>query len=307
MATQTNLGIATAYGYAKSKGYTGTEEEFAILMASYATVAQQAAASASDAAGSAVDAARSAASAESYVDASLSNARDSEAYAIGKRGGVDVPSSDPAYHNNSKYYSDQIGTEVQEAEAARDAAVVAQGKAEDAQTAAETAQGKAEDAQEAAENVAEHPPYINMTTYTWMTWDQTTSQYVNSNVAAKGIDGEDAYVYIRYSELQPTQDSDMKTTPDAWMGVYAGDSATAPTTYTSYQWYRTKGETGYGVPEITSADNGKILKVIEGEWEAAQPDSGLPSVSSSDNGKFLRVVNGQWAAATVPNANGVSF
>lgn len=35
--------------------------------------------------------------------------------------------------------------------------------------------------------------------------------------------------------------------------------------------------------------------------------SGLPSVSSSDNGKFLRVVNGAWAAATVPDANGVSF
>ena len=35
--------------------------------------------------------------------------------------------------------------------------------------------------------------------------------------------------------------------------------------------------------------------------------SGLPSVTSSDNGKFLRVVNGVWAAATVPSANGVSF
>jgi hypothetical protein len=35
--------------------------------------------------------------------------------------------------------------------------------------------------------------------------------------------------------------------------------------------------------------------------------SSLPSVTSSDNGKFLRVVNGTWAAATVPSANGVSF
>ena len=37
MITQ-DLGIATAYGYAKSKGYTGTEAEFAELMASYADV-----------------------------------------------------------------------------------------------------------------------------------------------------------------------------------------------------------------------------------------------------------------------------
>lgn len=31
------------------------------------------------------------------------------------------------------------------------------------------------------------------------------------------------------------------------------------------------------------------------------------SVTTADNGKFLRVVNGVWAAATVDNANGVSF
>ena len=34
-------------------------------------------------------------------------AEDSEAYAVGKRGGEDVGSTDPAYHNNSKYYAEQ--------------------------------------------------------------------------------------------------------------------------------------------------------------------------------------------------------
>ena len=33
----------------------------------------------------------------------------------------------------------------------------------------------------------------------------------------------------------------------------------------------------------------------------------VPAVTTSDNGKFLRVVNGVWSAATVDNANGVSF
>lgn len=74
-----DLGIVTAYGYAVSKGYTGTEEEYAELMASYADVAEDAAESASN----------------------------SEAYAIGKRNGVDVDASDSAYHNNSKYYAEQ--------------------------------------------------------------------------------------------------------------------------------------------------------------------------------------------------------
>ena len=33
----------------------------------------------------------------------------------------------------------------------------------------------------------------------------------------------------------------------------------------------------------------------------------VPAVTTADNGKFLRVVSGAWAAATVDNANGVSF
>ena len=33
----------------------------------------------------------------------------------------------------------------------------------------------------------------------------------------------------------------------------------------------------------------------------------LPAVTTSDNGKFLRVVDGAWAAATVASANGVTF
>ena len=33
----------------------------------------------------------------------------------------------------------------------------------------------------------------------------------------------------------------------------------------------------------------------------------IPSVGSTDNGKFLRVVNGEWTAVTIQNANGGSF
>ena len=33
----------------------------------------------------------------------------------------------------------------------------------------------------------------------------------------------------------------------------------------------------------------------------------LPDVTTADNGKFLRVVEGQWAASTVPNAEEASF
>lgn len=52
-----DYGIVTAYGYAKSKGYAGTEEEFAELLAHQAETAAAAAASAEAAAGFAGDAA----------------------------------------------------------------------------------------------------------------------------------------------------------------------------------------------------------------------------------------------------------
>lgn len=43
-------------------------------------------------------------------------------------------------------------------------------------------------------------------------------------------------------------------------------------------------------------------------WTGAEPASGgLPAVTSADNGKVLQVVNGAWAAASLPSANGVTF
>ena len=48
--------------------------------------------------------------AEAAKSGAETSASDAEAWAIGKRNGVDVPESDPAYHNNSKYYKDQSKT-----------------------------------------------------------------------------------------------------------------------------------------------------------------------------------------------------
>ena len=122
---------------------------------------------ASAAAGSAGDASRDAGTASEAATAATTkageasnsataadgSAKDAEAYAVGKRGGTDVGSTDPAYHNNAKYYAQQASGSASDAATAKGAAETAQGLAESAQTAAETAQGKAEDAQEAAEAV----------------------------------------------------------------------------------------------------------------------------------------------------------
>lgn len=52
----------------------------------------------------------------------VSAAEDAEAYAVGKRGGETVESTDPTYHNNAKYYSEQASGSATAASTAKTAA-----------------------------------------------------------------------------------------------------------------------------------------------------------------------------------------
>lgn len=45
-----------------------------------------------------------------YSQISQSSAKDAEAWAVGQRGGVDVPSTDPAYNNSAKYWAQNAET-----------------------------------------------------------------------------------------------------------------------------------------------------------------------------------------------------
>lgn len=65
-----------------------------------------------------------------------------------------------------------------------------------------------------------------------------------SVVGVYGDTGEDWYVHIRYATQMPESDSDIRVNPSNWIGVYSGTSAEAPTTYTSYTWFKFKGEKG---------------------------------------------------------------
>lgn len=48
--------------------------------------------------------------AEQLVEDCEEHAEDSEAWAVGQRNGVDVPSTDPTYQNNAKWYSEHLQT-----------------------------------------------------------------------------------------------------------------------------------------------------------------------------------------------------
>ena len=147
-----DLGIVTAYGYAVSKGYTGTEEEFAELMASYATVAESAAQSATTATEKAEQAAQAVLDAVAAKEAA--QAAQSAAQSA-KTSAESAASSASTSATNAASSASTASTKASEAAASATSASGSATTAQAAQTAAETAQSKAEDAQEAAEQAAD--------------------------------------------------------------------------------------------------------------------------------------------------------
>lgn len=138
MATITkNLGPATAYGYAKEQGYTGTEEQYAELMASYATVAEQAAASATAAAGSADTASTKATAAANSATA----ASNSATTATTKAGEAATSATNAA--NSANTANTKAGEAASSATAASGSASTASTKAGEASASATAAAGSA--------------------------------------------------------------------------------------------------------------------------------------------------------------------
>lgn len=126
---------------------------------------------------------------------------------------------------------------------------------------------------------------------------------------ANGTNGVSAYVHIKYgTSMTP---SVLLDTPSEYMGIYSGSSSTPPTSYTSYRWFKIKGEDGTSVKILGSAyyngdltdDNiGKIVSIYSDEEFthiiniAAYPTlidgdayivDGYLCVYSSDNDSFI--------------------
>lgn len=99
---------------------------------------------------------------------------------------------------------------------------------------------------------------------------------------AKGDKGDNAYTWIKYASQQPTAAShSMGDIPDAWMGIYTGTLAAAPTDWTQYKWYRVRGDQGAtGAPATLTgrsvtymaSDSGTV--VPSGSWSSDVPTVG---------------------------------
>lgn len=296
------IGLVSAYAYAKSKGYTGTEEEFAILMAEYASVtetaveavriatesAQSAAAASSDVNKAAATvtqqaaqvhddaetSSESAATASEAKETAVDKALDSEAYALGTRDGEDVGTSDPAYHNNAKYYAESVSTSVQTAT-----------------EAAQTATQKASEAQASASAAAESARTLTIDATLTQAGQAADSKAVGNVFANIGYTEDKSVNLLNPSELEAgriisssssvlhtgTYDTDYRTT--GFMPVEAGKK------YGFY--YKTSGNiVNLNVANIWAYDINKDGLSYVGSI-ASNPD-GTTYITAPNNSKYIR-------------------
>lgn len=126
-----------------------------------------------------------------------------------------------------------------------------------------------------------------------------------------GATGAATYTYVKWASQQPTSDNDMGDIPDEWMGIYVGTSATAPTHYTDYAWYKVKGATGSAGQDGSNGLSIGSVTWLSNSGGSPQGTAGTTDtyqVKLSDNtvvGTF-EVFNGLNGTGLVDSVNGVS-
>jgi len=81
----------------------------------------------------------------------------------------------------------------------------------------------------------------------WSFLDENGWQIVSNIKGPQGNEGQagrSSYTHIRYSATMPDDNADILTEVNDYIGIYTGTSATAPTDYTAYTWYKIKGDDG---------------------------------------------------------------
>lgn len=116
--------------------------------------------------------------------------------------------------------------------------------------------------------------------------DGTTTDFVVTN-GEKGDKGDNSYIWIRYTGQEPTESShSFGTTPDDWIGIYAGNSATAPTDYKQYSWFKIKGEKG-DTGDAATVMSKSVTYQVGSSGTTAPSGSWLQAVPTVPQGQFL--------------------
>lgn len=116
--------------------------------------------------------------------------------------------------------------------------------------------------------------------------DGTTTDFTVTN-GAKGDKGDNSYIWIRYTGQKPTESShSFGTDPDDWMGIYAGNSATAPTDYKDYTWFKIKGEKG-DTGDAATVQSRSVTYQVGSSGTTAPSGYWLQAVPTVPQGQFL--------------------
>lgn len=116
--------------------------------------------------------------------------------------------------------------------------------------------------------------------------DGTTTDFTVTN-GEKGDKGDNSYIWIRYTGQKPTESShSFGTDPDDWMGIYAGKSATAPTDYKDYTWFKIKGEKG-DTGDAATVKSRSVTYQVGSSGTTAPSGSWLQAVPPVPQGQFL--------------------
>lgn len=103
--------------------------------------------------------------------------------------------------------------------------------------------------------VGEDGDYVEMrATETYIQYKLSSSSTWNNLIALSaitGANGQSAYVWIKWGTSATP--ATLLDTPAEYIGIYSGTSTTPPTSYSSYNWYKYKGEKG---------DTGQGFKVL---------------------------------------------
>ena len=111
-----------------------------------------------------------------------------EAWAVGTKDGVPVTSDNPQYHNNAKYYSDNIQSQVDAAAASATSAASSATSASSAASNAASSATTAGNAADRAEAAVVKAPYIG-NNGNWYVYDFSADAYVDTGVDATGETG----------------------------------------------------------------------------------------------------------------------
>ena len=115
-----------------------------------------------------------------------------------------------------------------------------------------------------------------------------------------GAKGDNTYLHIKWANVPAPTDAQISDVPGDYIGVYAGNSAAAPTTAASYAWVKIKGETGEtgntgapGADGTDGTDGRGIASVVKTAGTGAAGTTDTYTITFTDNTTFaFNVYNG---------------